>query len=68
MLGIKLILILQPLLFQALDGVQQLLDLITTKNGVAEDVDSEAENIFQNILDIVEGVESLTENWEMNMF
>ena len=59
---------MQPLLFQALDGVQQLLDLITRKNGVAEDVDSEAENIFQNIVDIVQDVQSLTENWEMNMF
>ena len=61
-------LILQPLLFQALDGVQQLLDLITRKNGVAEDVNSEAENIFQNIVDIVQDAESLTESLKMNMF
>ena len=52
-------LILQPLLFQALDGVQQLLDLITRKNGVAEDVDSEAENIFQNIVDVVQDADRL---------
>jgi len=58
---------IQPLLFQALDGVQQLLDLITRKNGVAEDVDSEAENIFQNIVDIVQDAESLTESLEMHM-
>ena len=60
-------LILQPLLFQALDGVQQLLELITKKNGVAEDINSEAEKVFQYIVDIVEDVESLTESLKMNM-
>ena len=60
-------LILQPLLFQALDGVQQLLELITRKNGVAEDINSEAEKVFQYIVDIVEDVESLTESLKMNM-
>ena len=58
---------MQPLLFQALDGVQQLLELITRKNGVAEDINSEAEKVFQYIVDIVEDVESLTESLKMNM-
>jgi len=58
---------IQPLLFQALDGVQQLLELITRKNGVAEDINSEAEKVFQYIVDIMEDVESLTESLKMNM-
>ena len=58
---------MQPLLFQALDGVQQLLELITRKNGVAEDINSEAEKVFQYIVDIMEDVESLTESLKMNM-
>ena len=40
---------------------------MTRKNGVAEDINSEAEKVFQYIVDIMEDVESLTESLKMNM-